>query len=111
MQEEALEASASWELFKRLNSSYPQPPSVELDVGLYPNPFQGVKPSTFLDTNETFLKLIDGGQNGEAIPFQPLLVKARGIDTIIALDGSRHGDDNFFAQGNGLVVNLVAVSI
>jgi len=30
--------------------------------------------------------MIDGGENGEVIPFQPLLVKARGLDVILAID-------------------------
>lgn len=62
-------------------------PGLELDVSLVPNPFFGVAPSTFLDTNETLLSLVDGGEDGEVIPIQPLLVKAREVDVIIAIDG------------------------
>jgi lysophospholipase len=30
--------------------------------------------------------MVDGGEDGEVIPLQPLLVKARGIDVIFAID-------------------------
>jgi lysophospholipase len=29
---------------------------------------------------------VDGGEDGEVIPLQPLLVKARGVDVIFAID-------------------------
>ena len=59
---------------------------VELDVASWPNPFRGVAPQTFLASNQTNLILVDGGEDGEIVPLQPLLVKARGLDTIFAID-------------------------
>ena len=53
---------------------------------MIPNPFRGVSNSTFPDSDQAFLTLVDGGENGENIPFQPLLVDARSVDTIIAID-------------------------
>ena len=86
-----------------MNESYPQPASLEIDVALFPNAFQGINPSTFLDVNETFLRLVDGGEDGESIPFQPLLVKARNIDVIIAVDAT--GDNGNFTAGGSLIVS------
>lgn len=51
-----------------------------------PNPFKHVAPNTFIDSQEDLLNFGDGGEDGEEVPFQPLLVKARGVDVIIALD-------------------------
>ena len=51
-----------------------------------PNAFKGVLPGTFIDSDEETLALGDGGEDGQQVPFQPLLVKARGVDVIVALD-------------------------
>ena len=59
---------------------------IELDAASWPNPFYGVAPETFIASNQTDLSLVDGGEDGEIIPIQPLLVKARGLDTILAID-------------------------
>lgn len=40
----------------------------------------------FIDAKETVIMMSDGGSDGEAVPIQPLLVKARGLDTIFAID-------------------------
>ncbi|EMD38655.1 hypothetical protein CERSUDRAFT_153657, partial [Gelatoporia subvermispora B] len=77
-------------------------PGVELDVALVPNPFFGVAPETFLDTNETLLSLVDGGEDGEVIPIQPLLVKARGVDVIVAIDAASDTEDNF-SDGSSMI--------
>ena len=63
----------------------PQPSADSLTAEI-PNPFEGVASGTFMDTQEDTLYLVDGGEDGQEIPFQPLLVKARGVDVIIALD-------------------------
>jgi lysophospholipase len=68
-----------------LNATYPQP-GVELDTAQIPNPFLGVANTTFIASNQEILNLIDGGENGEEVPLQPLLVKARGVDVIFAID-------------------------
>ncbi|KAI0633188.1 lysophospholipase catalytic domain-containing protein [Trametes polyzona] len=75
---------------------------VRLDSALVPNPFYGLSPDTFVDTNSTILSLVDGGEDGETTPFQPLLVKARGLDTIIAIDAPADTSDNF-ANGHSLI--------
>jgi lysophospholipase len=61
-------------------------PRVEYDIASWPNPFYGVAPETFIDTAQTNLNLVDGGEDGETIPLQPLLVKPRGVDVIFAID-------------------------
>ena len=71
-----------------MNASIPQP-GVELDVTRYPNPFFGVANGTFIDSAQRVLSLVDGGEDGQLIPIQPLLVKARKVDVIIAIDGVR----------------------
>lgn len=55
-----------------------------------PNPFKGSLPGIYIDSTEGVLTLVDGGQDGQGIPFQPLLVKARSVDVIIATDAVRH---------------------
>ena len=68
-----------------LNSLLPEP-GIELDIASWPNPFYGVAPDTFISSNQVDLRLVDGGEDGENVPIQPLLVKARGVDTILAID-------------------------
>ncbi|KAK0463558.1 phospholipase B [Desarmillaria tabescens] len=65
------------------------------DVANWPNSFRNVAPSTFVDTNSDWLELIDGGSNGEVVPFGPLLVKARGLDVIVGVDSNANDDNNW----------------
>lgn len=65
------------------------PESIDLTVGVVPNSFQGLHENTFIDSGETYLQLVDGGEDDENVPFQPLLVKARQIDVIFAIDAVR----------------------
>ena len=53
---------------------------------MIPNPFFGFEKGTFPDSGQAFLKLDDGGSDSENLAVQPLLVKARNVDTIIAID-------------------------
>ena len=45
--------------------------------------------SSFIDASETELTLIDGGLDGQVIPLQPLYVKSRNLDVVIAIDAVR----------------------
>ncbi len=82
------------------------------DVGNYPNvrsypcpdrvstqfasqPFQGINPGVYQDSNSTWLELVDGGLNKENLPLGPLLVKARHLDVIVAVDASSDDSDNW----------------
>ena len=59
---------------------------IRLDSAAIPNAFFGLSPDTFPDSNQTLLTLVDGGEDGETDPLQPLLVQTRGVDTIIVID-------------------------
>ncbi|SCZ88948.1 BZ3500_MvSof-1268-A1-R1_Chr1-1g00847 [Microbotryum saponariae] len=59
-----------------------------------PNTFRGYNPRLrgsreFESAKNEHLYLTDGGMNGENIPLEPLLVKARRLDTIFAIDASQ----------------------
>ncbi|KAG1766918.1 lysophospholipase catalytic domain-containing protein [Suillus placidus] len=84
-------------------------PKVEYDVASWPNPFYGVAPKTFIDSAQTNLNMVDGGEDGEVIPLQPLLVKARGIDVIFAIDATN--DINGFADGSSLIATQNRTSL
>ncbi|KLO18693.1 hypothetical protein SCHPADRAFT_819487 [Schizopora paradoxa] len=85
-----------------LNSSLPEDDSVvELDVTMVPNPFFGVANGTFPQSNQAFLRLVDGGEDGQVIPLQPLLVKAREVDVILAIDGTN--DISGYAAGSSVI--------
>jgi len=60
-----------------------------------PQPFQGISPGIFQDSNTTSLSLVDGGENKEVVPLGPLLVKARHLDVIVAIDASSDDSDNW----------------
>ncbi|KAG6373882.1 lysophospholipase [Boletus reticuloceps] len=87
-------------VFSLLESLLPES-GIELDAASWPNPFFGVAPETFLSSSQAYLTLVDGGEDGEVIPLQPLLVKARGLDTILAIDAT--SDVNNFADGSSLI--------
>ncbi|KAF9782507.1 phospholipase B [Thelephora terrestris] len=65
------------------------------DVANWPSPFNGVKSNTYIDTNTSWLELIDGGLNLENIPLGPLLVNSRNVDFILAVDGSADTSDSW----------------
>ena len=44
---------------------------------------------TFINSSETVLRMVDGGEDGEVIPAQPLLVKAREVDVMVVIDAVR----------------------
>lgn len=60
-------------------------------VGNYPNSFGNFTPesgATFESSGNSILQITDGGENGENVPISPLLVKAREVDIILAIDSS-----------------------
>ncbi|KAJ7771442.1 lysophospholipase catalytic domain-containing protein [Mycena metata] len=91
-----LEFQASVAAFQQL---HPQK-NIRLDSALIPNAFEGRQ--GFTETKEEFLSLGDGGIDGANLPLQPLLVKARGVQAIIAIDVSSDTDDNF-ADGSAII--------
>jgi len=74
-------------IFEIVNQTFTQSSLVEQDSAVYPNPFFGVNASVYEDSAQHFIALVDAGNNGEAVPNQPLLVKARKVEVIIAVDG------------------------
>ncbi|KAG7446364.1 phospholipase B [Guyanagaster necrorhizus] len=72
------------------------------DVANWPNPFNGIKSDTFVDSDKDWLELIDGSSNQENIPYGPLFVKVRGLDVIVTLDSSAD-QVNDWPNGTGLL--------
>lgn len=58
------------------------------DLSRWPNPFQSISGLPSGENSTTYLNLDDGGSAGENIPLGPLLVRARNMDFILAVDGS-----------------------
>ncbi|THH29219.1 hypothetical protein EUX98_g4967 [Antrodiella citrinella] len=106
----ALASSPLAPLFSALQTTFNQSAGIELDTVLWPNAFFGVNRGTFTDTDQKFLRLVDGGEDGEILPLQPLLVKARNVDTIIGIDAPADLDDNFTA-GFSLIASQQRASL
>lgn len=90
-QAEALAASQIGPAIALLNATIPQS-NIRLDVALVPNSFTGneqIAEGNFVDKDQNLIQLVDGAENGENLPLQPLLVKARNVDVILALDAVR----------------------
>ncbi|KAJ7789133.1 lysophospholipase [Mycena olivaceomarginata] len=94
-------AAATANFSALVNATYPQSPLLRLDTSNYPNPFRGVAPATFSDAEETIPSLVDGGEDGQVTPLQPMLVEGRAIDVIVAIDAVN--DANGFAAGASLI--------
>lgn len=62
-------------------------PQLHPDYALYsPNPFYGYKRASGEIKNSKHIYLVDGGDDGQNIPFQPFLVDSRDVDIIISFD-------------------------
>ncbi|GJE87443.1 lysophospholipase [Phanerochaete sordida] len=97
----ALAASSIGPVVAAINATFPQP-GLRLDTAAIPNPFQGVAPKTFLDRNQTIISFVDGGEDGEVVPIQPMLVKSRGVDIVIAIDASADTENNW-TNGSSII--------
>ena len=84
-QDAALAASPVGPIIAAVNATFPSH-GIALDAAALPNPFYGVAPDTFIDSNQTLLALVDGGDDGEVSPLQPMLVKSRGVDVLFVID-------------------------
>jgi lysophospholipase len=58
------------------------------DIADYPNPFYGWNNATNPNHNSTQLTLVDGGEDNQNIPLNPLIQPARHVDVIFAIDSS-----------------------
>ncbi|GLB40375.1 putative cytoplasmic phospholipase A2, catalytic subunit [Lyophyllum shimeji] len=65
------------------------------DVANWPSPFNGLKATTFEDSDKNWLELIDGASNKENIPYGPLFVRARGLDVVVTIEGSADDPHNW----------------
>lgn len=73
-----------------------------VDVAAYnPNPFYGFEHDTNPFVNETQLSLVDGSEDGQNIPLQPLIQPQRAVDVIFAIDASAD-TDNYWPTGASL---------
>jgi len=83
-------------LLTRLLDRFPSP---AVDAAIWPNPFHNIDgKQNFQDMSSTSLELIDGGSNLEDLPLGQQFVKARGLDVVVAVDGSSIGAKNNFAR-------------
>ena len=90
IQTAALQSSPIGPIIDIINNTFQQSAAIQLDSAAVPNPFFGFNSSIpgypNIDVGERLLRLVDGGENGEVDPLQPLLVHARGVDTILTID-------------------------
>ncbi|KAG2150555.1 phospholipase B [Suillus clintonianus] len=85
------------------------PSSNVMDAANWPNPFKGVNSVTFQDSSSDRLELLDGGSNLEKTPLSSLLVKARGLDVVVVIDGSAD-DGNLWPNGTSLITSFERIS-
>lgn len=60
----------------------------EVDVSILPNPFVDWRTGSNPIANLTNITLVDAGETLNNIPFEPLLVRQRKVDVILAFDNS-----------------------
>jgi len=77
----------------RINSTFGTlQPEQQLDISAVANPFykvrSAVKDVAYVDEEQTQLRLVDGGLDGELDPIAPLAIPARGVDLIIITDAA-----------------------
>ena len=73
--------------------SYPYPAWISPHFAF--QPFQGINPGIFQDSDSKWIELVDGSTNKENIPIGPLLIKARNVDVIVAVDAGAEDSDNW----------------
>lgn len=61
-------------------------PEQQIDIASTPNPFYGLSPGSYQDSDQTELRLVDGGLDGANTPILPMLVLAREVDVILVAD-------------------------
>jgi len=63
------------------------------DIADYPNPFYHYHNATNPNAISQRLTLVDGGEDGQNIPFHPLIQPLRNVDVIFAIDSSADTTD------------------
>lgn len=87
-------------LFNLFNNAFNQ---TNFDIAAYrPNPFYNYKNEPLSESlrpskipSQKLLSLVDGGEDGQNIPLQPLLHPERKVDVIFAFDNSADTTDNW----------------
>jgi lysophospholipase len=72
------------------------------DIADYVNPFYDYTDNSGLVTNERILTLADGGEDGQNVPFYPLIQPERHVDVIFAVDASADTGESW-PNGTSLV--------
>ncbi|PYH98100.1 hypothetical protein BO71DRAFT_395575 [Aspergillus ellipticus CBS 707.79] len=73
------------------------------DIAVYsPNPFYDYRDSSEAYATTADLTVVDGGEDGENIPLQPLIQPERAVDVIFAIDSSAD-TDYYWPNGTSLV--------
>ncbi|ORY72587.1 lysophospholipase catalytic domain-domain-containing protein [Leucosporidium creatinivorum] len=98
-------ASSINQLVTLYEASFTSQPNQQLDISAIPSPFEGVHRNTYEDSDQTQLRLMDGGMNGEVVPIYPLAVKKRGVDVLIAADATADSATQS-PNGDSLVATL-----
>lgn len=79
-----------------LNYIYSFLPSSDRDVAIYkPNPFYRYHSELNSNADTRELTLVDGGEDLQNIPFNPLIQPVRNVDVIFAIDSSADTENNF----------------
>lgn len=99
--------NVAWE---RINSTYYSVQAgQQLDISAVPNPFQGVNVGAYEDAQQTQLRLIDGGLDGEVDAIEPVIVPARKVDILVVVDGTSDSAMNR-PLGNSLLATAYRAS-
>ncbi|KAB5517401.1 lysophospholipase catalytic domain-containing protein [Coniochaeta sp. 2T2.1] len=75
-------------IINSLNATLANISEENTDIASWPNPFFQYRPVANRNANSTTLDLVDGGEDLQNIPFDPLLWSLRAVDVILAVDGS-----------------------
>jgi len=67
----------------------------DIDIADYPNPFYGYNVGENRDAGTERLTLVDGGEDGQNIPLNPLIQPIRNVDVIFAVDSSADTDASY----------------
>lgn len=75
------------------------------DIAQWPNPFVGFQNDSNVSAGTKTLTLVDGGEDGENVPLEPLLQPDRRVDVIFALDSSADTIESKWPNGTSLAAS------
>ncbi|KAH8906498.1 lysophospholipase [Coniochaeta sp. PMI_546] len=75
-------------LLQSINATLASVGEENRDIASWPNPFYKYNLDYSLNANSTTLTLVDGGEDLQNIPLQPLTLLQRDVDVILAIDSS-----------------------